>query len=948
VCSFAIAGIIPTVRVAATGSVGGLILERDAERALADEVLTGVAAGDGATVLVEGPAGVGKTTVLEMFSGAAAARGMETVGARATPVEQSEAWAVTRRLFDRPLLAADPDRREELLGGAAHNALPALGMADPGAPVIDPFTCVHGLYWLVANLAREAPLLICVDDIQWTDVPSARWLAHMASRTSDLPVLLLLARRIGEPVPAGHPVEALDGVEEVRRIRPNPLSVRGSEAVVRARLGDAGAASARACHDATGGNPFLLHELCKSLAPDLVAPDGDAIEAFGAEGVARSLRRRLDRLGPQASALAEALSVWGEGAELGEGAALAGLAGDEAAAAFDLLVEAQILEADPIRFRHPILRTSLYEALGHGERSRRHREVARTLHEAGAGPERVAAHLMRSDPEGDEWVVDRLAEAAEAAASRGASEPAAEYLRRALAEPPEPSRGAGLRFRHALARLDSADGERPIADLTRSVLAVDEPDRPAAALEAARALGLLAEHEAAIEVCASVRGLPGIEPSLASRLSDEMVIHMLTVGPAMWPAGADPDAVLGDAAQPTDAGSAALREVSNALVAVKAGRPVDVEPLIAAVPGLVGEFPSTAFVAAAFGLVWCDELETAATMIAAGLAYSRGVGSPTGAAQWSAAAAACDLRGGNVKEALVSAAASVEFNRDRPVSTVAYPLAPMIDCLVLRGELEEASAIATLGDERTDGFLSTATLTEALGRLALARGESKRAVRLFEDAGRRFDSMGFTAPQLSSWRSWLALALAQAGEHERGRELAAEHLRLAERAETARGIGDGQRAVAAFAAGAERIAMLRAAAQTLSDAGSRIELCRALVDLGREVREAGSPREAREPLTEAMALAQECGAGGLEEHARTELVAAGARPRRRALTGAESLTPAELRVAGLVADGATNGEVAQALFLSEKTVEGHLRGIFRKLGIRSRTEIAERLEAPEK
>ena len=107
------------MREAGAGLSGGLILEREAERELAESVVDAAAAGEGATVLVEGPAGVGKTTVVGMFAEAAARRGMGIVGARATPVEQSEAWAVSRRLFDRPLMDADATRREALLSGAA-------------------------------------------------------------------------------------------------------------------------------------------------------------------------------------------------------------------------------------------------------------------------------------------------------------------------------------------------------------------------------------------------------------------------------------------------------------------------------------------------------------------------------------------------------------------------------------------------------------------------------------------------------------------------------------------------------------------------------------------------------------------------------------------------------------------------------------------------------------
>lgn len=919
------------------------ILERQAERRVASDLTAAAAAGNGATVIIEGPAGVGKTTVLGMFREAGEAQGLRVLSARAAPVEQSEAWAGVQRLFDRVVQRADEAEREALLGGAAVNATAPLGLDLGGGSVLDPFTCVHGLYWLVANMTNDRPLMICMDDVQWLDNPSARWLVHMASRSADLPLVLAVGRRTGEPGPAADVLAELDA-HELGRLRPPPLSEEASESLVTERLPEAVTpAIARACHDATGGNPFLLSELCTSLAEHgLDGLDTEAVAGFGPEGVARSLRRRLERLGPDAAAIAEVLSVLGEGAELGQAAAMAGVDTEAAARAVDALEGAHILEAGRLlEFRHPVLQAAMYEAVDRAERSRSHREVATVLHADGAGPERVASHLLRSDPAGDEWVVERLSEAAGAASQRGASEMAADYLRRALLEPPEPEDGARLRFRHALASLEQG-GERPVADLTRAVLAVPEAERAASALEAARALGLLAEHGAALEACASTRDVADVPASIASRISDEMIVHMLTVGPSMWPA-TDPESELERAPDPPDTGAAALREVATALVAVKVGRPVTVERLIQAVPGLIDEFPSTAFVAAAYGLLWVDELATAKTLTEAGLAYSRSVGSPTGVAQWSSAAAAASLRAGNVQEALVSASTSVEFNLGRPISTVAYPLAPMIDSLVVRGELDEANEAAALATERTDGYLSTATLTEALGRLALARGEVQRAVRLFEDAGRRFDSMGFAAPPISAWRSWLAESLARAGEVERGRELAETQLQIAQGARTHRGIGEAQRALALCCEGDERLRHLGDGIGTLRDSPARIELARALIDLGTELGRQGRRADARAPLEEAMQIAQDCGAPGIEELARAALVATGARPRRRAMSGLESLTPSELRVADVVASGMTNREAAQALFLSEKTVEGHLGRIFRKLEIGSRTELGTRL-----
>ena len=191
---------------------------------------------------------------------------MRVLSARAVPVEQSEAWAGVRRLFDRVLQQAGDPEREELLSGAAMNAKAPLGLELGGTSVLDPFTCIHGLYWLVANLTNEGPVLLCVDDAQWLDPPSARWLAHMGSRSRDLPLLLAIGRRSGEPAAAEEALAEFDAGRPLR-LSPGPLSAGGSEAFVSARLpGTATGSVAVACHEATGGNPFLLSELCTAIA----------------------------------------------------------------------------------------------------------------------------------------------------------------------------------------------------------------------------------------------------------------------------------------------------------------------------------------------------------------------------------------------------------------------------------------------------------------------------------------------------------------------------------------------------------------------------------------------------------------------------------------------------------------------------------------------------------
>ena len=183
--------------------------------------------------------------------------------------------------------------------------------------------------------------------------------------------------------------------------------------------------------------------------------------------------------------------------------------------------------------------------------------------------------------------------------------------------------------------------------------------------------------------------------------------------------------------------------------------------------------------------------------------------------------------------------------------------------------------------------------------------------------------------------------------HSRGcRRLAAEELEIARRFGAPRALGIALRADALVAADGSSESLLTEAVAVLDGSGARLELARALVDLGAVVRRDGRRARAPELLRRGLELAVRCGAERLAARGREELLATGARPRRIALTGAESLTPSERRVAQLAAEGQTNRVIAQALFVTEKTVEGHLARAFDKLGVRSRTRLRDALGEP--
>ena len=316
-------------RLADLGSGGfklSSLLERERELAVLERCLAATCGGRGMAVVVEGPAGIGKTTLLRAGRILAGARGVSALSARGTPLEQDFSYGVVRQLYERFSLAGGAEYGE-LATGAATLALRAFTDVEPTlrlSPEDASFSTLHGLYWLTANLASRAPLLLLVDDCHCADAASLRFLAHLASMDG-LPALVLATVRAGDRATVP---ELLDEFRVLagETVRPLPLGPAAAARVVRTRLGTATDGFCRSCHRATGGNPLLLQSLVAGFAADGGDP-GDAaaarVQEYGAESVARLLVRRLALLPAGADAFVRALAVLGDGSPLRHVATLA-------------------------------------------------------------------------------------------------------------------------------------------------------------------------------------------------------------------------------------------------------------------------------------------------------------------------------------------------------------------------------------------------------------------------------------------------------------------------------------------------------------------------------------------------------------------------------------------------------------------------------------------------
>src|SRR6266550_775076 len=431
------------------------LLERNEELARIESALADARTGRGRFVVVEGPAGIGKTALLAAARTAAAEEGMRVLRARATEMETNFAFGVVRQLFEPPLVEASDLERAELLQGAAGVAagllaLPGAPSTDgPPSPGVDPsFAILHGLYWLCSNLTAVGPLCLVVDDAHWADAPSLRYLAFLLTRLEELDVALVLATRPREAGTDAKLLATLTTDPSAEVIRLPPLTRAAVAQLVEAELEqipDPG--FVEACLRATRGTPFLLRALVEALSEEGIGPTAQGareVERIGARSVSRSIRLRLGRLPEHAGRLAQALAVL-EQSDLFQTSQLAGLNEAEAGDAAELLTVAGILEPGrPLTFTHPIVRSALYADLASVERARGHRRAAQLLAEQPGAHERVAEHLLVSEPAADSWVAERLIEAACAAGKQGAPESEAVLLRRALAEPAPPDQRPGL------------------------------------------------------------------------------------------------------------------------------------------------------------------------------------------------------------------------------------------------------------------------------------------------------------------------------------------------------------------------------------------------------------------------------------------------------------------------------------------------------------------------
>lgn len=893
-----------------TGAVTDLV-DRIRELSQIRQALSELALGGFTRLHVEGPAGIGKTRLLEELRRRATAAGVRVLAARGSQLEQSFGYGVVRQLLE-------PAVTEELLEGSAAPARAVFDLASEHGE--GSLAVLHALYSLTTQMATESPLLLRVDNLQWSDGPSLRYLAYLARRLDGVPAIVATTVRTGE---AHDNAELLaDLVDEAHTVllRPQPLSEQATAELVAGAFGRSAAPLfVAACHRTTAGNPLLLRQLLRALVAEDVKPDAahaHVVLAVGSRAVSNQVLMRLRRMPAECQRVARCVAILGDAAHLPHIAALANLTEPEAATAIATLTRGEMLRDDnPIGFVHPVVADAVYRDLTSVERGLEHERAATVLSSRGASAEQVAAHLLLAPCRGDPETVDVLRSAATKASDRAATDSAVTYLRRALDEPPTSTQRPGVLLELGVQEA-LVDGRACTAHLMEAYPLIDDPE-----LQVRVATAIAYAHVFASERGAAVAFARNAARRLPPGMDDarDGLIALLRIGgimqsvdPAVW---RDPEV-----AEPSGAGVGALMlRATLSWEAVLDGR--DRARAVRLAREAVRD---DRLWQADTGLLWC--IAAASRMYADDdlgefwlrsrtIAHARGslfavlsVNQWEGVWRW---------RKGELAEAAALIGEAQEQNRMWGGSEVglAYSHGALVAIELDRG----AAANARL--------LLDATPAEALhgdgGRLfrqvaaavLLAEGRFAEALAAVDQID---DAVGITNPAWNPWRRLRAAALSGLGRTDAAVPLLEDEVRLLRRWGAPSSLGLGLTALGTVSG---RLEPLTESVAVLETSGAELALSRARLALGEHPDMPA--KDAVRLLRDAVDGAAACGAQGVIREACAALRRLGESVPDIAVRLAPRTATGQ-RAAALAERGMSVEEIAQALFLTPQTVHAAL------------------------
>jgi len=914
------------------------LYERAAEISVIDGTLARLEEGRGSSLLLEGRAGRGKSTLVDYAVQRGSERGARTWLVRARHLSSAAPFEVLRRLLGP---AVEDAGGVDALEGAARFAIP---LFTPGADLSHGVG--YGCQWLVAWLAERAPLVLAIDDAHWADGASLQVLLDVQADISVQPVALLVASRPVENPEVQRVLAAMAAAPDCQVLSPATLSREAVAEVVTEKLGEqANNAFVDECLKVSRGNAFYLQEL---LRPYQTAsqPNRQSFVRNGTLSLRRTVAWRLGELGPEATLLAQAAAVLGDGCSLRLAAELARL--DEVTAvhhASRLEVASVLQHGDPVEFLHPLVRAAVEAELPEVVTGELHARAARLLWLSGEPPESVALHLVNSPGSGDAEVAEFLAEEGEAALDAGSIALATQLLRRALEEPaPVDARPRILvslgRAEHALGRLDDSRQhlEAVMDSDDRSVMLIAAAELFDVIIDAGQYVELGRFHQRVLELA------PSGDSAAEVRLRAQLLVNVfMAVEPGL---GLPPELAEIDASA-----LSVERDIDRYLLVIAAifertmqqgttQRLVDnlrraVEALEGMDDGTLSEWDARAAIEASVLLADDEVAEADAILERVAPSVSRLRGS--------APVLQADLEHRRVMSAL----AKGDF--DDVLSAIA-----LIEQRTARSEMSRFTGgnrfirgwiALQRGDYAAAGELLAERTAEdplypALGEMLT--GQPQRALDMLAAQHFSLDVDGpVTAvevelePHLIASHAYDLLGDRENAEREAAREVAIRRtygprFRLAQ----------ALRRQASFEPARRAVEVLSEAVALAESTPRRPVIARVLASYGAALRRVERVPEAREALYRAVDMAGEMGMERLRERAHRELVLAGGRPRRTRTSGPRSLTAAQQQVARLATQGRSNRQIAEELFVTIKTVETHLAAVYRKLGIATRGELA--------
>ncbi|WP_270028970.1 ATP-binding protein [Solirubrobacter phytolaccae] len=896
-------------------------------------------------VEIVGEAGIGKTTLLDHLGASADRAGALVLRARCSEYERDVPYALVIDALDPHLARHGAPAGVDLaaLGGT----FPALA-ANARASSVERHELHRAVRGLLERLAAPRGLALILDDLHWADPASIALVASIVRRPPAR-LLLAIAHRHRQADSSLDPeLRRAADAGGARRLTLGPLTPDEASRLL-SRPQDA---ELRRLYEESGGNPFHLMQLARTESASGTVRIEHPGHGEVPGGVREAVLSETAPLGADARALLDGASVVGDPFEIDFAAEVAGLERGAALEALDVLVAADLVRVTEdvrrFRFRHPIVRRTVYETVGPGRRLAAHARAAAGLERDGAGPVALAHHVEQSAAPGDSGAVALLAQAAAEVAPR-APQTAVHWLSVARTLARGADEGALLGpLAGALA------GSGRFAD-ARNVL-LELPTSTELIVACAMMDRLLGDHDGAR---ARLRtALAGADVGDAVALNLELAAHASLRGDPLEMRVCARDALDGAAGDPvpTAAATAALAMAAYTLEAYDEARVRGLEAT-ALIGALSDEQLGTRLEMLLF-LGWAQyfggEFAVALEHFTRGTAIARRAGSAVLALELAVGEALGLLARGRIAEALDVADGAVEDAR--PLGSAQSLLwALYAQTMVLEAAGDPAAAVRA-GEEAvalTAGLEPSSIVAgcgSALAAALVATGEGARATSVLLELQGGPDLPRFFAGQRSGCYELLVRAALLSGDR-------AAASSWADRAESAAALPLG---VASAARARALVALHDGDARTASTLALEsvaitdelelpVESARGRILAGRALAAASDRDAAAEQLRAAEGLLVDAPAGHLRAEAVRELRRIGRRINRagragRASTGTAGLSVRELEIARLVAGGLTNRAVAEALFLSQKTVESHLASAFVKLGIRTRGALAAALE----